>query len=84
MPSNKDANSDRYYLFVVLLFWMLLTINTFFVEAEWFDFLFYTASLLGGGLFVVIQFKNRKFLITLLAVLLFIAYAYELIAVPVP
>ncbi|ASF38971.1 hypothetical protein CEH05_07540 [Halobacillus halophilus] len=62
----------------------LSTIETFVIKAEWFDYVFYTLALTGVILFAMDNFKKHKILLTLVAVILFFAYAYELVRFPLP
>jgi hypothetical protein len=79
MDQKKKDQSNMVYLYALILFWIFDTIDTFFIEAKWFDYIFYSLTMVSIAGFTYISLKERKKFVTVILCLLFIAYLYEVI-----
>ncbi|WFT73623.1 hypothetical protein [Halobacillus naozhouensis] len=67
------------YLYALILFWIFDTIDTFFIEEKWFDFIFSSLTMVAIAGFTYISLKKHKKFVTVILCILFIAYLYEAI-----
>jgi hypothetical protein len=79
MDQKKKDQSNMVYLYGLILFWIFDTIDTFFIEEKWFDYIFYSLTMVAIAGFTYISLKERKKFVTVILCLLFIAYLYEVI-----
>ncbi len=79
MVQKKKVQSNMVYLYALILFWIFDTIDTFFIEEKWFDYIFYSLTMVAIAGFTIISLKERNKFVTVILCLLFIAYLYEVI-----
>ncbi|RWZ58644.1 hypothetical protein EQV77_06665 [Halobacillus fulvus] len=77
MTQNKKMNKS--YGLALLVVWGLFTLDTFFIEATWFDWVFYPVTLIAIGIFALYLWRDRKTVLTIVAGLVFLLYAYEFV-----
>ncbi|SDN95706.1 hypothetical protein [Halobacillus aidingensis] len=81
---KREPERNKWYLYVVVIYWLLYTAKTFFIEERWFDFVFYGLTIIAIAVFAIIEFKKRKLVVSLVACVLFFAYLFEIVPVPIP
>ncbi|GEN52771.1 hypothetical protein [Halobacillus faecis] len=81
---KKESKHTMWYLYAVVFYWLLYTVKIFYIEERWFDFVFYGLTIVGIALFAIIEFRKRKLIVSFMAFVLFFAYLFEFVPVPVP
>ncbi|MCR8848330.1 hypothetical protein NQ095_07940 [Rossellomorea sp. SC111] len=76
MEAKESRKFDNIYRFILITHFTLLTINTFFLEEAWFDYLFYFSSLLSIIILTILSIRENKKVSAIILCLLFIGYLF--------